>query len=136
MSPLLVASSSCSSAPPPPSCSRSSFVCCLQAIYLSYDKDRSGTIGVDELPGAFRAAGGKRRCIIRNPLSPDRVLNCVYVCAGFPLNDQLYQLMNRRYSDENGNMDFDNFIGCLVRLDAMCSKCRSLPSPAVCSLMH
>lgn len=28
----------------------------------------------------------------------------------------------RRYSDENGNMDFDNYIGCLVRLDAMCRK--------------
>lgn len=25
----------------------------------------------------------------------------------------------RRYSDENGSMDFDNFISCLVRLDAM-----------------
>lgn len=39
---------------------------------------------------------------------------------GFPLNDQLFQLIVRRYSDEKGNMDFDNFIGCLVRLDAMC----------------
>lgn len=39
---------------------------------------------------------------------------------GFPLNDQLFQLIIRRYSDEKGNMDFDNFIGCLVRLDAMC----------------
>lgn len=29
----------------------------------------------------------------------------------------------RRYSDENGNMDFDNFISCLVRLDAMFRKC-------------
>lgn len=25
----------------------------------------------------------------------------------------------RRYSDESGSMDFDNFISCLVRLDAM-----------------
>lgn len=39
---------------------------------------------------------------------------------GFPLNDQLFRLIIRRYSDEKGNMDFDNFIGCLVRLDAMC----------------
>uniref|UniRef100_A0A8C8FWH5 Uncharacterized protein n=1 Tax=Oncorhynchus tshawytscha TaxID=74940 RepID=A0A8C8FWH5_ONCTS len=39
--------------------------------------------------------------------------------GGFPLNDQLFQLIVRRYSDEQGNMDFDNFIGCLVRLDAM-----------------
>ncbi|CAL8363830.1 unnamed protein product [Merluccius merluccius] len=40
--------------------------------------------------------------------------------VGFPLNEQLYQLIVRRYSDEEGNMDFDNYVGCLVRLDAMC----------------
>lgn len=43
-------------------------------------------------------------------------------CPGFPLNDQLFQMITRRYSDTDGNMDFDNFIGCLVRLDAMCRK--------------
>jgi len=48
-------------------------------------------------------------------------------CAGFPLNDQLYQMIIRRYSDECGNLDFDNYIGCLVRLDAMCRK--SGPEP-------
>uniref|UniRef100_A0A8C7IJR3 Calpain small subunit 1-like n=1 Tax=Oncorhynchus kisutch TaxID=8019 RepID=A0A8C7IJR3_ONCKI len=47
-------------------------------------------------------------------------------CAGFPLTDQLFQLMVRRYSDEQGNMDFDNFIGCLVRLDAMCRAFKTL----------
>ncbi|KAF6723438.1 Calpain small subunit 1 [Oryzias melastigma] len=72
-----------------------------QGIYLSYDSDHSGVIGSDELPGAFKA-------------------------AGFPLNDQLYKLIIRRYSDENGNMDFDNFIGCLVRLDAMCRAFKTL----------
>ncbi|XP_051963546.1 calpain small subunit 1b [Xyrauchen texanus] len=66
-----------------------------QGIYKSFDADRSGLIGADELPGAFKA-------------------------AGFPLHDQLFQLIVRRYSNESGNMDFDNFIGCLVRLDAMC----------------
>uniref|UniRef100_A0A3B3Z1V0 EF-hand domain-containing protein n=1 Tax=Poecilia mexicana TaxID=48701 RepID=A0A3B3Z1V0_9TELE len=72
-----------------------------QNIYLSHDKDRSGTIGSRELPHAFQA-------------------------AGFPLNDQLYKLIIRRYSDENGDMDFDNFIGCLVRLDAMCRAFKTL----------
>uniref|UniRef100_A0A3P9NIW9 Calpain small subunit 1-like n=1 Tax=Poecilia reticulata TaxID=8081 RepID=A0A3P9NIW9_POERE len=72
-----------------------------QNIYLSHDKDRSGTIGARELPHAFQA-------------------------AGFPLNDQLYKLIIRRYSDENGDMDFDNFIGCLVRLDAMCRAFKTL----------
>ncbi|XP_066515335.1 calpain small subunit 1a [Hoplias malabaricus] len=72
-----------------------------QAIYKQFDKDRSGMIGADELPGAFSA-------------------------AGFPLNDQLYKLIIRRYSDESGNMDFDNYIGCLVRLDAMCRAFKTL----------
>ncbi|XP_062872397.1 calpain small subunit 1b [Trichomycterus rosablanca] len=72
-----------------------------QGIYKNYDSDRSGTIGASELPGAFTA-------------------------AGFPLNEQLCQMIIRRYSEENGNMDFDNFIGCLVRLDAMCRAFKTL----------
>ena len=39
--------------------------------------------------------------------------------SGFHLNEHLYNMIIRRYSDEEGNMDFDNFISCLVRLDAM-----------------
>uniref|UniRef100_A0A3P9P5L4 Calpain, small subunit 1 a n=1 Tax=Poecilia reticulata TaxID=8081 RepID=A0A3P9P5L4_POERE len=65
-----------------------------QGVYKQYDADRSGLIGADELPNAFKA-------------------------AGFPLNDQLFNMIIRRYSDESGNMDFDNYIGCLVRLDAI-----------------
>ncbi|XP_075042881.1 calpain small subunit 1 [Mixophyes fleayi] len=65
-----------------------------QASYKRYDADRSGTIGRNELPPAFQA-------------------------AGFQLNGELYQMIIRRYSDENGEMDFDNYICCLVRLDAM-----------------
>ncbi|XP_029302815.1 calpain small subunit 1b isoform X1 [Cottoperca gobio] len=72
-----------------------------QGIYLNHDADGSGTICSKELPQAFRA-------------------------AGFPLNDQLFQLIIRRYSDEHGSMDFDNFIGCLVRLDAMCRAFKTL----------
>lgn len=45
---------------------------------------------------------------------------------GFRLNDQLFQMIIRRYSEENGDLDFDNYIGCLVRLDAMCRKSDSL----------
>lgn len=48
--------------------------------------------------------------------------------AGFPLNDQLYKLIIRRYSDEHGDMDFDNFVGCLVRLDSMISEFALLTS--------
>ncbi|XP_029704248.1 calpain small subunit 1a [Takifugu rubripes] len=72
-----------------------------QGVYKSYDTDGSGLISAQELPKAFTA-------------------------AGFPLNDQLFQMIIRRYSDENGNMDFDNYIGCLVRLDAMCRAFKTL----------
>ncbi|XP_029027459.1 calpain small subunit 1b [Betta splendens] len=72
-----------------------------QGVYLSHDTDRSGLIDTNEVPKAFKA-------------------------AGFPLNDQLLQLISRRYSDEKGNMDFDNFIGCLVRLDSMCRAFQTL----------
>ncbi|XP_075876078.1 calpain small subunit 1a [Nelusetta ayraudi] len=72
-----------------------------QGVYKSYDSDGSGVISADELPNAFRA-------------------------AGFPLNDQLFKMIIRRYSDEDGNMDFDNYVGCLVRLDAMCRAFKTL----------
>ncbi|KAM3615801.1 uncharacterized protein V6R79_008075 [Siganus canaliculatus] len=59
-----------------------------QGVYLSHDADGSGVICTRELKPAFKA-------------------------AGFPLNDQLFKLIARRYTDEHGDMDFDNFIGCL-----------------------
>lgn len=65
-----------------------------QSVYVNHDADKSGVICARELPEAF----------------------CK---AGFPLNKQLYKMIVRRYSDEHEDMDFDNFIGCLVRLDAM-----------------
>ncbi|MGH0148408.1 UNVERIFIED_CONTAM: hypothetical protein FKN15_014138 [Acipenser sinensis] len=61
-------------------------------------------------------------------VSPSELMNILnkIVCRRFPLNDQLYQMIIRRYSDEDGNMDFDNYIGCLVRLDAMCRAFQTL----------
>uniref|UniRef100_A0A1A8KDS8 Calpain, small subunit 2 n=1 Tax=Nothobranchius kuhntae TaxID=321403 RepID=A0A1A8KDS8_NOTKU len=72
-----------------------------QGVYLKHDSDHSGTISSSELPRAFKD-------------------------AGFPVNDELYKLIIRRYCDENGSLDFDNFIGCLVRLDAMCRAFKTL----------
>uniref|UniRef100_A0A3B3HTV9 Calpain-3 n=1 Tax=Oryzias latipes TaxID=8090 RepID=A0A3B3HTV9_ORYLA len=39
--------------------------------------------------------------------------------AGFRLNNQLYHIITLRYANENMNIDFDSFISCLVRLEAM-----------------
>uniref|UniRef100_A0A8U8AXX8 Uncharacterized protein n=1 Tax=Geospiza parvula TaxID=87175 RepID=A0A8U8AXX8_GEOPR len=41
------------------------------------------------------------------------------VFFGFRLPPPLWAVLGRRYGDEGGNLDFDNFISCLVRLDAM-----------------
>ncbi|KAM6959112.1 calpain small subunit 1-like [Aplochiton taeniatus] len=72
-----------------------------QSSYTQFDADKSGIISASELPQAFKA-------------------------AGFSLNDQLFQLITRRYCDQEGNMDFDNYIGCLTRLDAMCRAFKTL----------
>ncbi|XP_043845868.1 calpain small subunit 1-like [Dromiciops gliroides] len=72
-----------------------------QAIYKEYVKDLSRTIGLQELPAAF-------------------------VTAGFQLNPELYQVIVRRYSDDEGSLDFNDFICCLVRLDSMFRAFKSL----------
>uniref|UniRef100_A0A8C3CD94 Calpain small subunit 1 n=1 Tax=Cairina moschata TaxID=8855 RepID=A0A8C3CD94_CAIMO len=45
---------------------------------------------------------------------------------GFRLPPELWGVLGRRYGDEGGNLDFDNFISCLVRLDAMFRAFKSL----------
>uniref|UniRef100_A0A4W6DEE5 Calpain-3 n=1 Tax=Lates calcarifer TaxID=8187 RepID=A0A4W6DEE5_LATCA len=42
--------------------------------------------------------------------------------VSFRLNNQLYDIITMRYANENMNIDFDSFISCLVRLEAMFSK--------------
>ncbi|XP_032830305.1 calpain small subunit 1-like isoform X1 [Petromyzon marinus] len=65
-----------------------------QTLYKQYDADRSGAMSASELGPALAA-------------------------AGFRLNDQLLRVITLRYAEEDGNVDFDNFICCLVRLEAM-----------------
>lgn len=65
-----------------------------QCVFKQYDRDHSGSIRSSQLHGAMQA-------------------------AGFQLSEQLYLMIVRRYADEDGGMDFNNFISCLVRLDAM-----------------
>lgn len=47
---------------------------------------------------------------------------CLVSRSGFRLNNQLYDIITMRYANENMNIDFDSFISCLVRLEAMFSK--------------
>ncbi|XP_009897434.1 calpain small subunit 2 [Dryobates pubescens] len=72
-----------------------------QCVYKQYDAHQSGTVGRAQLPSALKA-------------------------AGFHLNEQLCQVIVRRYTDEDGSMDFNSFISCLVRLDSMFRAFKSL----------
>lgn len=72
-----------------------------QYIFKQYRSGQSGVLQMAQLPAAFKA-------------------------AGFNLHDQLYALIIRRYADEDGSMDFNNFISCLVRLDSMFRAFKSL----------
>uniref|UniRef100_A0A8C5U8T3 Calpain-3 n=1 Tax=Malurus cyaneus samueli TaxID=2593467 RepID=A0A8C5U8T3_9PASS len=65
-----------------------------QKVFKRYDTDHSGTINSYEM---------------RNAVND----------AGFRLNNQLYDIITMRYADKNMNIDFDSFICCFVRLDAM-----------------
>ncbi|KAM9792270.1 calpain-2 catalytic subunit-like [Neosynchiropus ocellatus] len=63
-------------------------------IYKKNDVDNSGTMSTPELRVAFKD-------------------------AGFSLNNSTYQLLAARYSDPEMTVDFDNFVGCLMRLEMM-----------------
>lgn len=76
-----------------------------QCVFKQYDSDHSGTLRSSQLHGAVQA-------------------------AGFQLNEKLYLMVIRRYADENGGMNFNNFISCLVRLDAMFRSFKSLDRDA------
>ncbi|KAK1875932.1 Calpain-2 catalytic subunit, partial [Dissostichus eleginoides] len=63
-------------------------------IYKQNDMDNSGTMSTPEMRVAFKD-------------------------AGFTLNNTIYQLLVARYSDPDMTIDFDNFVGCLMRLEMM-----------------
>uniref|UniRef100_A0A8C4Q1F2 Calpain-3 n=1 Tax=Eptatretus burgeri TaxID=7764 RepID=A0A8C4Q1F2_EPTBU len=67
---------------------------CWKGIFQQFDSDKSGSMTSYELRLAVNA-------------------------AGYQMNNQLYQIISMRYADENLNIDFDNFITCLVRLEGM-----------------
>ncbi|TNN51074.1 Calpain-3 [Liparis tanakae] len=68
-----------------------------QGIFQHYNADQSGSINSYEM---------------RNAVND----------AGFRLNNQLYDIITMRYANESMNIDFDSFISCLVRLEAMFSE--------------
>ncbi|XP_039593804.1 calpain 2, (m/II) large subunit, like isoform X2 [Polypterus senegalus] len=63
-------------------------------IFRKLDVDRSGTMSSHEMRVAIEE-------------------------AGFSLNNALLQSIVARYSDQDLTIDFDNFVGCLIRLESM-----------------
>ncbi|XP_034007539.1 calpain-2 catalytic subunit-like [Trematomus bernacchii] len=63
-------------------------------VYRDKDVDNSGTMSSAEMRSAVEE-------------------------AGFLLNNPLHQILVARYSEPDLTIDFDNFVGCLVRLEAM-----------------
>ncbi|XP_036409583.1 calpain 2, (m/II) large subunit, like [Megalops cyprinoides] len=63
-------------------------------IYRERDTDKSGTMSSTEMRMAVEQ-------------------------AGFSLNNPLHQILVARYSESDLTIDFDNFVGCLVRLESM-----------------
>ncbi|XP_020856138.1 calpain-9 isoform X3 [Phascolarctos cinereus] len=61
-------------------------------IFLQFDVDRSGTMSSYELRLALKA-------------------------AGFQLNNYVLQLVVLRYADEQYQLDFDDFLNCMIRLE-------------------
>lgn len=41
---------------------------------------------------------------------------------GFKLDNRIFQLIILRYTEQDLNVDFDNFVTCLVRLETMFSE--------------
>ncbi|XP_067115997.1 calpain-9 isoform X1 [Osmerus mordax] len=63
-------------------------------LFLSYDTDRSGKMSSYELRIALKA-------------------------AGMQLNSKLLQLLGLRFADDNYDIDFDDYLTCIVRLENM-----------------
>uniref|UniRef100_A0A8C7F4B2 Calpain-3 n=1 Tax=Oncorhynchus kisutch TaxID=8019 RepID=A0A8C7F4B2_ONCKI len=113
-----------------------SLECCRSMIAL-VDMDGTGRLSLQEFrhlwnkikqwQGIFRHYSSDQAGII-NSYEMRNAIND----AGFRLNNQLYDIITMRYANEGMNIDFDSFISCLVRLEAMFSKSRTLFTLVFC----
>ncbi|XP_051833420.1 calpain small subunit 1-like [Antechinus flavipes] len=95
------------------------------------DSDATGKIGFEEFKYLWNNL--KKWLVIFKDRSQGRThviqgkdLSKVLGTAGFQLSPELYEVINNRYADEDGNLEFESFISCLVRLDAMFRAFKSL----------
>ncbi|KAM4695301.1 calpain-9 [Discoglossus pictus] len=71
------------------------------SIFLQFDTDRSGTMSSYELRLALKA-------------------------AGYQLNNIVLQLVVLRYADDHYQIEFDDFLNCLIRLENSCRVFKTL----------
>ncbi|XP_029450050.1 calpain-9 [Rhinatrema bivittatum] len=70
-------------------------------IFLQFDTDKSGSMSSYELRSALKV-------------------------AGFQLNNQVLQLVALRYADNRYQIEFDDFLNCLIRLENACRVFKTL----------
>lgn len=51
----------------------------------------------------------------------------LFFVSGFQVNSAVLQAIVNRYADAQYAIDFDNFVGCLIKLEMLFSKCQQEP---------
>uniref|UniRef100_A0A671LSR4 Calpain-2 catalytic subunit n=1 Tax=Sinocyclocheilus anshuiensis TaxID=1608454 RepID=A0A671LSR4_9TELE len=81
------------------------------------DKDGSGKLGMVEFKILWTKIEVYLDVFCKNDKDKSGTMTGQILC--FSLNNTLHQIMVARYSDTNLTIDFDNFVGCIVRLESM-----------------
>ncbi|XP_067883307.1 calpain-1 catalytic subunit-like [Heterodontus francisci] len=97
------------------------------------DKDGNGKLGLVEFKKLWDKVQKFLKIYKKNDLDQSGTMSSSEMRvaveeAGFHLNNQLTQIIVARYSDTDDlTLDFDNFVSCLIRLEAVFRMFNSLP---------
>ncbi|XP_026179691.1 calpain-2 catalytic subunit-like [Mastacembelus armatus] len=88
------------------------------------DKDGSGKLGLVEFKVLWTKIDNYLNIYRQKDVDNSGTMSCMEMRtaveeAGFRLNNALNQILVARYSDPDLTIDFDNFVGCLIRLETM-----------------
>ncbi|TMS04701.1 Calpain-1 catalytic subunit [Larimichthys crocea] len=100
-----------------------SLVTCRNMINL-LDKDGTGKLGVVEFKILWTKIEKfldlyKERDVDQSGCMSASEMRLAVEAAGFSLNNPLHQIIVARYSESDLSIDFDNFVGSLIRLELM-----------------